>query len=145
MRFLTDLTSLRITASQCCMTRRLGGSSCYYKADLPHSSEVAEMLPTSLPAKRNIYGRALFDAELQDLRDNDTYVTRLLKALIEQKATYERRGFVESLLDKIRCMSWSISTNVHHTTHLTWSGYEVVTSCYQRFSGSPSGIKRSRS
>ncbi|KAK6001974.1 hypothetical protein QM012_002464 [Aureobasidium pullulans] len=61
------------------------------------------------------YGRALFDAVLQEFKDNDT-ITIGLDAVIEQKNTYERRGFVESTLGKIRCMSWSISTDIHHTT-----------------------------
>ncbi|KAG9667330.1 hypothetical protein KCU95_g17980, partial [Aureobasidium melanogenum] len=61
------------------------------------------------------YGRALFDAVLQEFKDNDT-TTIGLDAVVEQKFTYERRGFVESPLGKIRCMSWNIPTNIHHTT-----------------------------
>lgn len=60
------------------------------------------------------YGRALFDAVLQEFKNNDT-ITIGLDAVVEQKSTYERRGFVESPLGKIRCMSWNIS-NFHHTT-----------------------------
>ncbi|KAH0376013.1 hypothetical protein KCU92_g9960, partial [Aureobasidium melanogenum] len=61
------------------------------------------------------YGRALFGAVLQEFKDNGTTIIGL-DAVVEQKSTYERRGFVESPLGKIRCMSWNITTNIHHTT-----------------------------
>ncbi|KAI4724438.1 hypothetical protein E4T49_07845 [Aureobasidium sp. EXF-10728] len=60
------------------------------------------------------HGRALFDAVLQEFKGNDTSIIGL-DAVVEQKTTYERRGFVESPLGKLRCMSWDISTNIHHT------------------------------
>ena len=79
------------------------------------------MLPSSLPAKRNVHGRALFDAELQELKDNDTYVTKLLKASYEQKPTYGRRGFVESPLGKnsLYVLEYLDQCSPYHTPHMT--------------------------
>ena len=59
------------------------------------------------------HGRALFDVVLQEFRDNNTSIIGL-DAVVEQKTTYERRGFVESPLGKLRCMSWGIPTDIDH-------------------------------
>ncbi|KAI5202899.1 hypothetical protein E4T39_04533 [Aureobasidium subglaciale] len=61
------------------------------------------------------YGRALFEAVMQEFKSNNTSIIGL-DAVVEQKTTYERRGFVESPLGKLRCMSWNISTNIDHGT-----------------------------
>lgn len=39
-----------------------------------------------------------------------------LDSVVEQKATYERRGFVASELGKIRCMSYTLSSTPNLTT-----------------------------
>ncbi|KAI5239829.1 hypothetical protein E4T43_06520 [Aureobasidium subglaciale] len=61
------------------------------------------------------YGSALFEAVLQEFKSKNTSIIGL-DAVVEQKTTYERRGFVESPLGKLRCMSWNISTNIDHGT-----------------------------
>jgi hypothetical protein len=61
------------------------------------------------------YGRTLFEAALQKFKNDDTSVIGL-DAVIESKATYERRGFVESSLGENCYMSRNISSIIHHTT-----------------------------
>ncbi|KAI5255722.1 hypothetical protein E4T42_01823 [Aureobasidium subglaciale] len=61
------------------------------------------------------YGSALFEAVLQEFKSKNTSIIGL-DAVVEQKTTYERRGFVESPLGKLRYMSWNTSTNIDHGT-----------------------------